>query len=122
MRTGLSVVDCLIKRGALGGIKTQALKPPQIGVTCFLDSVLPRENVGRMIAATFERNLREWSQRTPFRPFEIELVSGSRFMVDHPEALIYRGGTAVYVALDGTSTLFDHESVSRLEGPPGSQS
>jgi hypothetical protein len=44
----------------------------------------------------------------------VELVSGHRFQVDHPEALVYRSGTGIHVASDGTLTLFDHEGVSRL--------
>ena len=75
-----------------------------------------------MVATTFERVLREFARRVPFRPFEVELVSGSRFTVDHPEALVFRGGTAVYVAPDGTPKWFDHEAVSRLEGAPGAES
>ena len=65
---------------------------------------------------TFERSLRGFSQRVPFQPFAVELVSGSRITVDHPEALVFRGGLAVYIALDGTPSLFDHEGVSQLSG------
>jgi hypothetical protein len=46
----------------------------------------------------------------------VELVSGHRFQVDHPEALVFRGGIAVFVAANGTPTLFDHEGVSQLNG------
>ena len=69
-----------------------------------------------MVARTFERTLREFAHRAPFRPFVVELVSGGRFTVDHPEALVFRGGLAVFVAADGTPKMFDHQSVSRLEG------
>lgn len=69
-----------------------------------------------MTAETFDRTLRAFQRRTPFRPFTVELVSGFRFQVDHPEALVYRAGTGIYVASDGTPTLFDHEGVSRLVG------
>jgi hypothetical protein len=62
----------------------------------------------------FERSLRELSNRVPFQRFNVEFVSGSRITVDHPEALVFRGGLAVYVAPDGTPSLFDHESVARL--------
>ena len=75
-----------------------------------------------MVAETFERSLRGFTRRAPFRPFDVELVSGGRFTVDHPEALVFRGGVAVYVAPNGTPTLFDHEGVSRLEGPPEPES
>jgi len=69
---------------------------------------------------TFERSLRAFSERVPFQPFAVELVSGGLVTVDHPEALIFRGGLAVYIAPDGTPSLFDHESVSRLSGANGS--
>jgi hypothetical protein len=65
---------------------------------------------------TFERSLRGFSQRVPFQPFAVELVSGSRITVDHPEALVFRGGLAVYIAPDGTPSLFDNEGVSQLSG------
>jgi len=55
-------------------------------------------------------------RRTPFRSFTVELVSGDRIQVDHPEALILRGGEAVFVSSDGVPTLFDHESVSQQIG------
>ena len=74
-----------------------------------------------MQSDAFERSLRGFSRRLPFQPFEVELVSGSRFTVDHPEALVFRGGLAVCIALDGTPTLFDHESVSQLSGANGAQ-
>jgi hypothetical protein len=43
-------------------------------------------------------------------------MSGEHIDVDHPEALVTRGGVAVYLAADGTPTLFDHESVSEVVG------
>ena len=75
-----------------------------------------------MQAEAFERSLRGFSRSVPFEPFLVELVSGSSFTVDHPEALVFRGGLAVYIAPDGAPTLFDHEGVSRLFGANGSQS
>ncbi len=64
----------------------------------------------------FERTLRAFQRRTPFRPFRVELVSGSRFLVDHPEALVLRDGVAVFIAAGGIPTLFDHDSVSQVLG------
>jgi hypothetical protein len=72
-----------------------------------------------MTPANFERSLRAFWRQRPFRPFEVELVSGDRFQVDHPEAMVLRGGVAVFVAADGMPTLFDHESVSQLIGHSG---
>ena len=64
----------------------------------------------------FDRSLRAFQRRRPFRPFTVELVSGDRFQIDHPEALIVRDGVAVFVARGGVPTLFDHESVSQFIG------
>ena len=62
----------------------------------------------------FERSLRTLTRRQPFLPFTVELTSGSRFQVDHPEALMVRNGVAVYFAADGEIMLFDHDTVARF--------
>jgi hypothetical protein len=69
-----------------------------------------------MKSQAFDRTLRAFQHRSPFRPFTVELVSGHRFQVDHPEALVFRGGVAVFIAGDGTPTIFDHEGVCELVG------
>ena len=74
-----------------------------------------------MEAGPFERSLRAYQRRTPFRPFTVALVSGDRFQVDHPEALVLRDGVAVFIAAGGVPTLFDHMSVSQLVGEPMAQ-
>ena len=67
-----------------------------------------------MISEHFERMLRATHGRVPFRPFIIALVNGDRLRVDHPEAMVLRGGVAAFVAADRTPTLFDHEGVSEV--------
>jgi hypothetical protein len=69
----------------------------------------------------FERSLRAFVRRMPFQPFTVELTSGSRFQVLHPEALAFNAGLAVYIGPDGTPSLFDHDSVAQLFGTPSSQ-
>jgi hypothetical protein len=69
-----------------------------------------------MTPENFAKYLRAFQKRSPFQSFPVELVSGSRIMVDHPEALVFRGGTAIYVAPDGSPTIFDHEGVTRIGG------
>ncbi len=69
-----------------------------------------------MEISAFDSALRAFVRRTPFQRFTVELVSGARLQVDHPEALVFRHGVAVHFSPDGTPTLFDHESVSRLTG------
>ena len=73
-----------------------------------------------MEADAFQKSLRAFARRSPFQPFVVELVSGTRIVVDHPEALIYRGGVAVHISADGVPTLFDHRSVSDLTNASGS--
>lgn len=42
-------------------------------------------------------------------------MSGARFTVEHPEALAFYGGVAVYLASGADEfALFDHQSVARL--------
>ena len=65
---------------------------------------------------SFDRTLGALARRSPFRSFIVELVSGTRVEVDHPEALVFRGGVAVYIAPNGTPTLSDHEGVSQFIG------
>jgi hypothetical protein len=72
-----------------------------------------------MEAAAFDIALRSFVNRKPFKPFEVEFVSGGRLQVDHPEALITRHGVAFHFATDGNPTLFDHESVSKVTGIKG---
>ena len=69
-----------------------------------------------MIANNFERSLQAMVRRKPFRPFTVELVSGDRIEVDHPEALIHRAGVAVYISPEGYPALFDHDGVCQIIG------
>ena len=69
-----------------------------------------------MTSTNFERVLESLHKRTPFYPFTVEFVSGAQIVVDHPEALVMRGGVAVYLSKTGVPTLFDHEGVSRVDG------
>ena len=66
----------------------------------------------------FERSLRAFQRRTPFRPYTVALVNGDRFQVDHPEALVSRDGVAMFIAAGGVPMLFDHSSVSQFIGEP----
>lgn len=62
----------------------------------------------------FERSLRAFVQRRPFESFAVHFVEGDSITVDHPEALVLRGGVAVYISASGEPKLFDHRGVSRL--------
>ena len=41
-----------------------------------------------MEPGTFDRALQSFVRKAPFRAFTVELVSGKRIKVDHPEALV----------------------------------
>ena len=67
-----------------------------------------------LCTAELGTTLRTLARAEPFRPFAIELVSGTRFEVHHPEALAWSGGVAVYIPPDGGPIIFDDESVSQI--------
>ena len=66
----------------------------------------------------FEIALHAFCRRSRFRPFWVELVSGERFQIDHPEAIALRGLVAFYVSPEGSNKLFDGSSVSQLFDTP----
>jgi hypothetical protein len=67
-----------------------------------------------MVSEHFQTTIRAFRRRTPFRACIVELVSRDRVRVDHPEALVIRGGVAVFVNADGAPSIFDHEGVSQV--------
>jgi hypothetical protein len=67
-----------------------------------------------MTKRIFETCLKAYQIRKPFKPFFIELVSGTVILVPHPEAVVTHRGAAVYFAPDGAITLFEASSVSRM--------
>jgi hypothetical protein len=69
-----------------------------------------------MTAERFDKTLQAYQRRRPFRSFSVHFVSGEHLDVDHPEAMVIRGGVGVYISAAGVPTLFDHESVSEVVG------
>jgi hypothetical protein len=67
-----------------------------------------------MNAEHFQTTIRAFQRRTPFKPYVVELVSGDRIQVDHPEALVIRGAVAVFVSAAGAPSIFDYEGVSQV--------
>jgi hypothetical protein len=53
-------------------------------------------------------------RRQPFRAFAVELKSGDRVIVKHPEALIMRGELAVYFNPKTGYRLFDGDGVCQV--------
>jgi len=72
-----------------------------------------------MTSDHFQTTIRAFQRRTPFKPYVVELVSGDRITIDHPEALVVRGGVGVFVNTTGAPTIFDREGVSQVIASPG---
>src|SRR5262245_30613690 len=45
----------------------------------------PDKRSKNMNDGNFQNSLQAFARRRPFKPFAVELVSGDRFVVDHPE-------------------------------------
>jgi hypothetical protein len=75
-----------------------------------------------MDQSTFDATIRTFKHRTPFLPFTVALVNGDRLEVDHPDAVAYRDGVAMYVAAGGIPVIFDHEGVCQVVGDLASRS
>jgi hypothetical protein len=74
-----------------------------------------------MRSGTFDFALHLCRRSRPFRPYTVELMTGERFIVRHPEALRFRRQFAILVEPDGLRRFFDAESVCQVieaEVPP----
>jgi len=69
-----------------------------------------------MDQSTFDATFRTFKNRKPFLPFTVAMVNGHRLEVDHPDAVAYRDGVAMYVAAGGIPVIFDHEGVCQVVG------
>ena len=65
---------------------------------------------------TFDEALLGFKRRTPYQPFKIVTVSGDRYEIDHPEAILVRDGVALFKGPSGVIAIFDHEGVSQVVG------
>ena len=64
-----------------------------------------------MTSENFNNALLTLRQRKPFQVFTVVLHGGERFEVDFPDALVVRGGVAVFLMPGGGPMVFDHDSV-----------
>jgi hypothetical protein len=64
----------------------------------------------------FDQTLQAFRERSPYRPFTVVLHSGRQFEVDHPNAMVYRDGVALFVGPGGVPVVFDHEGVEHFVG------
>lgn len=69
-----------------------------------------------MTRKSFDKVLRSFHGRRPFQPFTLELISGSRLEINHPEAVRQRSqdDLLVYRSTSGIHSVFDCESVVRF--------
>ena len=71
-----------------------------------------------MTAENFNEVLTTLRQRKPFQVFTVVLHGGERFEVDFADALVVRGGVAVFLAPRGRPMVFDHDSVLQFDLEP----
>lgn len=71
-----------------------------------------------MTKRIFHTTLHAYQIRLPFKPFLVELKSGSVIEVSHPEGLVTQGGAAVYIDARGDITIFDAEGVTKFYDRP----
>ena len=74
-----------------------------------------------MTVENFEELLKAFLFRRPFRVFTVELHNGNRFEVDHPLAVAYRDGHAIFAAPGYVQIYFDNEGVVQMIDAPASQ-
>jgi hypothetical protein len=69
----------------------------------------------------FHHVLRILLRRKPFKPFAIELTSGTRIEVRHPEALSVGEEAILVKSAAGIQQVFDHSTVAQfIDSPPRS--
>jgi hypothetical protein len=73
-----------------------------------------------MTAENLEVSLEAFVSRKPFKVFTVELHNGNRFEVDHPRAILWRDGYAIFAAPGHVTIYFDHESVVQIIDAPAS--
>ena len=71
-----------------------------------------------MTKEAFEKSLRSFQKRKPFKPFMIELTSGSTLQINHPEAVATYAGAAVHLSPDRDYTMFDADRVAKVMDVP----
>ena len=65
---------------------------------------------------SFQNAIDRLLAETPFRPFTIETVTGTKYEIDHPSAVATRDGTAIYILPGGVPVWFDGQSVASIIG------
>ena len=71
-----------------------------------------------MTTENFQKVLVAMIRRRPFKPFTVELNTGVRIEIDHPEATVIREGVAIFIGPGFTPVYFDHDSVTQMIDSP----
>lgn len=71
-----------------------------------------------MSEESFRKVLLAMIRRRPFKPFTVELNTGVRIEIDHPEATVIRDGVAIFIGPGFTPAYFDHDSVTQIIDSP----
>ena len=71
-----------------------------------------------MTAEHFEESMEVLTQRKPFTPFTVELLTGQLLEIDHPRVLLSRNGKGIFMLPGGTMFFVDHESVHGIIDAP----
>ncbi len=67
-----------------------------------------------MTSENFARAWKGFSERQPFRPFTLELASGSRIEINHPEAVTFDEELIICKATRGIRSVIECASVVRF--------
>jgi hypothetical protein len=71
-----------------------------------------------MTTENFRKVLLAMLDRRPFKPFTVELNTGVRFEIDHPDATVIREGVAIFIGPGFVPVNFDHDSVTQIVDAP----
>ena len=71
-----------------------------------------------MTVENFQTVLVAMIRRRPFKPFTVELNTGARIEIDHPEATVIREGVAIFIGPGFMPVYFDHDSVTQIIDSP----
>jgi len=71
-----------------------------------------------MTREVFEDTVTQLLTHRPFQVFTVELQNGRVHEIDHPLAMSYRNGVAVFIAPAHVPIIFDHDNVVRIIAAP----
>lgn len=67
-----------------------------------------------MAPDNFDAMMQQLLHRRPFQMFTVQLMTGEQFQVDHPDAVAFKAGAAVFIGPGKRFYWFDNNSVSHF--------